>query len=79
MTSYVDPAKQGAVITPSDTTNFSFGFTRGLYVGGAGNISAEMANGTVVFFNVVAGSVLPLRVTRVNATGTTASNIVGLY
>jgi hypothetical protein len=79
MTSYVDPAKQGIAITPSDSADFSFGFTRGIYVGGAGNISVEMANGTVMFYTVNAGSVLPLRVKRVNATGTTASNLVGLY
>lgn len=79
MTSYVDPAKQGIAITPSDSTSFSFGYTRGIYVGGAGNLSVEMANGTVVFYSVNAGTVLPLRVTRVNSTGTTATNLVGLY
>lgn len=81
MTSYVDPARLAIAITPSDSANIvnNGQLTRGIYVGGAGNISVEMGQGTVVFYNAVAGSVLPLRVQRVNATGTTASNLVGLY
>lgn len=79
MTSYVDPAKQGFAVVPSDTEDFGYGYIRGMYVGGAGNLSVEMANGTVMFYNVNAGSVLPIRVKRVNSTGTSATNIVGLY
>jgi len=80
MSSYIDPAKHAIAITPSDTVDISGGaFMRGLYIGGAGNISVEMANGTVVFYAAVAGSVLPIRTKRVNATGTTATNLVGLY
>lgn len=80
MSSYIDPARQAIAITPSDTTNISGGnIMRGIYVGGAGNISIEVANGTVVLYGAVAGSVLPVRTTRVNATGTTATNLVGLY
>jgi hypothetical protein len=39
-----------------------------------------MASGqTVTFVGVAAGSVLPIRVARVNSTNTTATNIVALY
>ena len=50
---------------------------RALYVGGAGDLSVvmETSGATVVFQSVLAGSWMPLRVTRVNA-ATTASKIV---
>jgi len=65
-----------AVVTDTtfDTT------TRGVYVGGTGNLSVRFANGTdVVFINVQAGSVIPVRATRVNASGTTATNMVAMF
>lgn len=73
-----DQAAGGAAVTPSDTVGF--GFTSfGLYVGGAGNVVAVMANGETLTFNgVTAGTLLPIQVTRVNATSTTATNIVAL-
>jgi hypothetical protein len=33
---------------------------------------------TVSFVNLAAGSILPIRATRVHATGTTAGDLVGL-
>lgn len=74
------PYISGSTITPSDVTILNPA-TRGIYVGTTGNLSVILANDTVatVFNNVAAGFVLPLRATKVKATGTTASNLVALY
>jgi hypothetical protein len=67
-----------AAITTSDTNNIRT--TRGLYVGGTGSVKVDMAYGTVVTFSSVpAGTVLPIQVTRVYATDTTATLMVALY
>jgi hypothetical protein len=69
-------------VTPSDTVNFDFGngITSALYVGGTGNMVVVLQDGTAVTFTgVVAGSMLPLSAKRVNATSTTATNIVAIY
>lgn len=74
-----DPCDNAFAITPSDSTDFAY-VTRGIYVGGAGNIAAVMKDGSVVTFSgAAAGTVLPLRVSRVNSTNTTATNLVGMY
>lgn len=65
-------------ITPSDSTILKQ--SRGLYIGGAGNVAVTMADGTTVNFNALSvGVVHPLSVTQVKATGTTATNIIALY
>jgi hypothetical protein len=54
--------------------------TRALYVGNAGNLALVMQTGAqVTLRNIAAGSVLPLRVVRVLASGSTAGAVVGLY
>lgn len=64
-------------VTPSDTNDLSV-TTRSLYVGGTGNVRVVAKDGgTVTYSNVPAGSRLPVRVSRVLATGTTATNIIG--
>ena len=51
-----------------------------LYVGGAGDLSVQFADGgTAVFSGLLAGTFFPLNVVRVNATGTTATNIVAIW
>jgi hypothetical protein len=74
------PASNAAAVTPHDSTDLA-NTTRALFVGGAGNISVEMAGGqsAVVLTGVVAGTILPLRVTRVNSTSTTATNITAIW
>lgn len=72
------PAKRAVSITPSDTVNLS-DVTRGIYVGGAGDISLVIAGTTVLFSGAAAGSVLPIHASRVNSTNTTATNLVALY
>ena len=66
-------------ITPSNSTDLDE-LTKAVYVGGAGNIVAvDWLGNTTTFVGVLAGTVLPIRVRRVNATSTTATNLVALY
>lgn len=53
--------------------------SRAIYVGVAGDISVvDMAGNTRLFKNAAAGSVIPIRITKVNASGTTATNLIAL-
>lgn len=66
------------------TINTSFTLCRGIYVGTAtgvtGTMTVVMSNGdTVLFTGVLAGLILPIRCTKVNTTGTTATDLVALY
>ncbi len=73
------PGEGAAAVTPNDSTDLTT-IARALYVGGAGNVKIDAADGsTVTFSGVLAGSILPVRVARVYSTGTTASNIVAIY
>lgn len=68
------------VVVPSDVTAFARGVTEGIFVGGAGNVTALMEDGTVATFTAVpVGTILPIRATRVNATLTTATLMLALY
>lgn len=72
------PANHAFAVTPSDSTDLSE-VTRALYVGGAGAVAAVMESGaSVTFSSVAGGTVLPLRLRQIRATGTTATNLVGL-
>lgn len=72
------PATHGFAITPHDVDELSEA-TRAIYVGTAGAIAVVMLSGTTItLVNIAGGSVLPLRVRQVRATGTTAGAIVGL-
>lgn len=80
----IAPAASAKVVTPSDSTSFAFGVTKGLFVGTGGNIAVVMvgdgdSSKVTVFTNVLGGTILPVQATRVNSTSTTASNIVALY
>lgn len=77
---------QATAITTSDATAIQF---TGLYVGGAGAVKVDIAEprgvtgstvttSTVTFSGVPAGTILWLNVTKVYATGTTATLMVGL-
>lgn len=74
-----DPAAHAVVVTPSDSTDLTYA-TRGLYVGGAGNVKVTMLGGeTVLFTALAAGVVHPLRVVRVWSTTTTATTIMAVW
>jgi len=70
-------------ITPDDNEDLERP-TQGIYVGGAGNITVHMARADdadpdeITFNNVSAGTILPIWVRRVKATGTTATNLLAL-
>ena len=75
----VAPFNSGFAITKSDTVNFD-NVTRGIFVGGAGNMSVLFADGVAAtLIGCLAGHVYHVRAVRVNSTDTTATNMVGLY
>lgn len=72
------PALDGFAITPSDTVNNN-AWARAVYVGVAGNVVLVTPSGTVLtFVGCTAGMVLPVAFGRVNATNTTATNLIGI-
>ena len=74
------PATIFEAVTASDSTGFTNGVCRGLYIGGAGNAAVVNVDGTAVLFSgLLAGSILPVQAIRVNSTSTTATNIVALF
>ena len=64
-------------ITPNDSTDLN-PFPRYLYIGGTGNIAVETMAGNTVTFSAHPVGYFPQRVRKVLATGTTATNIVGI-
>lgn len=75
----VMPASSAFAITPNDSTLFTK-HTRAVYVGGSGDLKVVMRGGqTVTFSQVPGGTVLPIEVDKVLSTGTTATNILGMY
>lgn len=78
------PAVGGFAVTKSDATVFGVAAntfkTRGLYVGGAGDVAVRFVDGnTATLVGVAAGSLLPVSVDKVLSTGTSATSIVALY
>lgn len=71
------PVVKGVAVTPHDTN--SIAQTRGLYVGATGNLTVTMADGADTLYSNVPVGIFPICVTKVKATGTTATNIVALY
>lgn len=70
---------KGFAITTSDATDFAVQ-TQAIFVGGAGNAVVVWEDGTTSTLNgLLAGHVYRLKLRRINATNTTATNIVGLY
>lgn len=72
------PAKHAALVTPSDSTDLTV-TARALLVGTSGDIKVTTAGGDTLVIPSVPAGVLPLRVSRVWSTSTTASNITALY
>lgn len=77
-----NPARGAVAVTPNDSTDLSTP-ARALYVGIGGDLKVTTIYGqTVEFRNIPSGSVIPVMVSRVFATGQTstiASAIVALY
>lgn len=73
------PSESAFEVTPNDSADLT-AVTRGVYIGGAGDLAVTMKDGSeVTFVGLQAGLVYPYRVRRIKATGTTATDIVGIY
>lgn len=73
-------------ITTSDTSDLkpfqdrNKILTDAIYVGATGDVTAVSEDGTAILFKgVPVGTFLPIRARRVNATATTATNLVACY
>ena len=65
-------------ITTSDGNNLASPSV--VYVGSGGNVKVTTALGdTVTFIAMLGGSIIPVQVIRVWATGTTATNLIRVY
>jgi hypothetical protein len=77
-----DPGPLGGAftITTSDSTVLARP-TRAVYVGGAGNLAVRLAGdqSTPIFIAVPVGTTLNIRADKILATGTTATNLLGLF
>lgn len=74
-----NPAEEIGAVVPADGADLPVK-ARALYIGVAGDVTVD--SGAVInitFKNVASGTILPVRVTRVRATGTTATSIVALF
>lgn len=80
------PSRFATVITPSDTLAVSIGpaggYAKKLYIGVSGDVTvimaADQALGTPVLFKAHPVGYMDAQVRAVMATGTTATNILGL-
>jgi hypothetical protein len=72
------PASAHFGITPNDSADLAI-LPRGIFVGGAGDITIVDKNGDSATYTVAAVPfILPFRGVRVMATGTTATALVGM-
>lgn len=75
----ISSAYDAVEIAPSDTADIPGLNLRGIMVGAEGAIKATFAGGgTVTITGLTPGQIYPFQVTRILATGTTATGIIGL-
>lgn len=74
------PAINSQAITPTDNTPLA-NTARAIYVGVTGNLNIQLIGdvANTILQAVPAGSLLPIRVNIINATGTTANGIVAFW
>jgi hypothetical protein len=76
------PAVGGFAITPSNTVDLPFA-TRAIMVGQTGDIAVIFANDAtntpVILYNRQGGTTEPVMIKRVMVTGTTATQLTGIY
>lgn len=71
-------AQNASAVSPSDAVDLASIAT--LYIGGTGNVKLTTKGGhTVTFLNCQKGSTLPVLVSRVWATDTTATDLIALW
>lgn len=83
MLAYSDPGVEIRAITPSNSTDLT-GCRGFFYTGAVADIAVRTVYGAsadtaVTITSCPAGAVIPLRVTRIMSTGTTATQIYGLF
>jgi hypothetical protein len=79
MLALIIPAEEYSAITPADGAALAKP-TRAVYVGGSGDLTVDSLDGNqVTFVGLAAGQIHPIRCTRVYATGTTVTGIIGIY
>lgn len=76
--SYEMPSNQFFDITPNDGVDLTI-VPRAIYIGSSGHLAVldEFGN-SVIFNNLFQGTFLPIRVSRVLATGTSAALLIGM-
>lgn len=74
------PATNAVAVTPHNSNDLGY-VTRAVYVGTGGNLTVKMQDSgtSVTFVAVPTGTTLPIRCTRILATGTDAADIVALW
>lgn len=77
--SLMAPAKAAFAITPDDSVELPM-VAKAIYVGTGGDLvlRAVDSEADATFVNLPDGTILPVRVRAVRASGSTAANIVGL-
>lgn len=70
--------EQGFAVTPADATPFATGKVRAVYVGGAGDVTAIVGGATLTFKAVPVGTTLWIAATGINATATTATQLLAM-
>ena len=72
------PLDEGFEVTPDDAVDLPE-VTRAVFLGQGGDLAVQFPSGNeVVFRNIKSGVLYPLRLSRILATGTTASDLLGL-
>ncbi|MET3578214.1 hypothetical protein ABID19_001231 [Mesorhizobium robiniae] len=74
----VGPATHAVEVTPSDDADLAT-IPRALWIGVGGDVRVTTIGGETVTFKSVQDGAFPVRVTRVYATGTTATDIVAVW
>jgi hypothetical protein len=71
------PIEHLAAVTPNDSADLA-NFSRTLFVGVSGDVTCDTVGGeeAITLKNVAAGMHHPIRLKRIDATGTTATDIV---
>lgn len=78
--SYINKPSNAFVVTPADGANLPNGVATGIRVGVAGNVKVDIPGGSQgIVIPCTTNTDLLLPISRVYATGTTATGIVAFY
>jgi hypothetical protein len=74
------PVSGGEAIVISGSDHTLTYASRALWVGSTGSVKVDMIGGaTLTFVNVQDGTLLPIRISKVYQTGTSAQNLVAVW